>query len=289
MSGDEVTIYDASYIQKYLVSLPVPYPVGDMFNRATGDPAETIEPTVIADTNGVKVTANSFSRGFVPMMNLTVENSGDKEVELSFYPLIVNGFQTSADFISQSGEDESYQPSVLLAPHSSSDYDLHFNTTLAEEEYMAFYTQICFNVRLIDPVTYQVIATQKSVINTSAYGHYDYEYDESGDVVYNDNGIKFIYKGLSDDGLVQPIFYISNQSDKDIVIRVKETGINGTEGEGVFGVDVFSGCRITASPGILTDTAPGDSVRMIFEICERTEDVGNEQVLYTTDPFTFTL
>ena len=127
------------------------------------------------------------------------------------------------------------------------------------------------------------------MLNTSAYGSFDVSYDESGETVYDNNGIRFVFKGLADDAWGTPTFYIDNQSDKDIVINVKELKLNGEEIEGVLGAEVFSGCRAINMLGIFDETKPGDTVSVIFEICERTDDRQNEQVLYTTDAFSFTL
>ena len=154
---------------------------------------------------------------------------------------------------------------------------------------MSEIAQIGFVTRISDPETYQLLSSQKAVVNTSAYGSFDYSYDESGETVYDSNGIKFVYKGLSDDGMNSPIFYINNQTEKDIVIRVKELQLNGKDAEGVFGAVVFSGYRAINQLGLFEEVNPGDAVRIIFEICERSESYGEERVLYTTDAFSFTI
>ncbi len=156
-------------------------------------------------------------------------------------------------------------------------------------QHMAEIAQIGFVTRISDPDTNQLISSQKAVVNTSAYGSFDYSYDESGETAYDDNGIKLVYKGLSDDGLHDPMFYINNQSEKDIVINVKDFKLNGTKAEGVFGAEVFSGCRALNPIGSFEETKSGDTVEVTFEICERSENHSDERVLYTTDAFTFTL
>lgn len=284
-----VDITDATYIQRHLVSLKTSYAIGEQFNRITGDPMETVEETVIADTSGVKVTLKSLGREYYPYLTLNIENSGAKDVAVSFNPLTVNGFQSQTDFAVETDEGEEYTPYVTVKAGVSADYKLGFNGTDMNYQHMSEIAQIGFVTRISDPDTNQLISSQKAVVNTSAYGSFDYSYDESGETAYDDNGIKLVYKGLSDDGLHDPMFYINNQSEKDIVINVKDFKLNGTKAEGVFGAEVFSGCRALNPIGSFEETKSGDTVEVTFEICERSENHSDERVLYTTDAFTFTL
>lgn len=284
-----VDITDATYIQRHLVSLKTSYAIGEQFNRITGDPMETVEETVIADTSGVKVTLKSLGREYYPYLTLNIENSGAKDVAVSFNPLTVNGFQSQTDFAVETDEGEEYTPYVTVKAGVSADYKLGFNGTDMNYQHMSEIAQIGFVTRISDPDTNQLISSQKAVVNTSAYGSFDYSYDESGETAYDDNGIKLVYKGLSDDGLHDPMFYINNQSEKDIVINVKDFKLNGTKAEGVFGAEVFSGCRALNPIGFFEETKSGDTVEVTFEICERSENHSDERVLYTTDAFTFTL
>ena len=222
-------------------------------------------------------------------MNLTVENSGDKDISVFFEPITVNGFQVPADFSFETEEGGSYERTVTVPAKTTSDYVLVFDGSIMDEDHMSLITQIGFITRIGDPETYRVIASQKADVNTSAYGSFDDTYNESGETVCDNSGIKLIYKGLSDDELKIPNFYTNNRTEKDIVIKVKEMKLNGEEIEGVFGAEVFSGCRSINALGYFAETKPGDTVSVIFEICERTADQENEQVLYTTDAFSFTL
>ena len=289
VSGNGVDITDATSIQRYLASMETPYPIGELFNRTTGDPVETVDETVLADTNGVKVTLKSLGREYVPYLILTIENTGDKDADVSFHPLTVNGFQTQTDFVLETEDGESCTPDVTVPAGAVGDYRLVFDGSEMDYPHMAEIARIGFVTCISDPETYQLISSQKAVVNTSAYGSFDDSYDESGEIVYDNNGIKFVYKGLSDDGMNSPMFYINNQSDKDIVIHVKDFKINGSAAEGVFGAEVFSGCRSINMLGLFEEVNPGDAVQVIFEICERSESYGEGRVLYTTDAFSFTV
>ena len=89
VGGDDVDITDATNIRRYLASLKIPCPVGELFNRTTGDPVETLEETVIADTSGVKVTVKSLGREYYPYLTLNpigffVEANPGDTVQVTF-------------------------------------------------------------------------------------------------------------------------------------------------------------------------------------------------------------
>ena len=289
VSGDGVNIIDVTFIQRYLASIETPLPIGELFHRETGDSVETVEETVIADTSGVKVTLKSFGREYTPYLILNIENSGEKDADVSFNPITVNGFQTQADFAVENEDGEDYSISMTVPAKSNADYKLVFNGSNMDYPHMSEIAQIGFVTCVSDSETYQLISSQKAAVNTSAYGSFDYRYDETGEAVYDNHGIKLIYNGLADDGMITPLFYINNQSDKDIHIRVKEFKRNGKDAEGVFGAEVFSGCRAINSIGFLDEVDPGDTIQVTFEICERGENGGDGSVLYTTDAFSFTV
>lgn len=73
------------------------------------------------------------------------------------------------------------------------------------------------------------------------------------------------------------------------MIRVKEFKLNGNDAEGVFGAEVFSKCRAFNPIGFFEEVNSGDTVQVTFEICERGENGSDGSVLYTTEPFSFTI
>lgn len=287
ITDDEVNILDATQIRRCLASFDTPYSIGERFNRATGSPVETVDQTVIADMNGVKVTVNGFGRGYLPYLDLTIENSSDKDVILSIEPVTVNGFQTSADFsiITEDGEESADQ--IRISAGDTVQYPFVFDGSVMLEDFMEFVAQISMVTSLIDPDEYTLINSSKTVINTSAYGVFDYSYDENGDTVYDNNDIKIIFKGLSDDGSRTPVFYINNQSDKDIIVSVKDSEVNGSEIESSIGAGVSGGCRALSSLIFWDETNQGDKAEITFEICAYDETAGDMTVLYTADAFSF--
>ena len=284
---DEVTILDATYIQRYLASLDAPYPIGEMIHRETGEHAESIEPTELADIKGIKITANSLSRDFVPYLEVTVENNSDCDVDIRFVPTLVNGFRLDPDF-SLETEDGGVSTPVLNFPAGASgDYRLEFNSGVIEEPHMSIVALIEMTACIRDSESEQIIATQKAVIHTSAYGRFDYTYDESGEIILDEGGVKLVYKGL--DEFEDPYFYISNQSDKDIVVRLDSFTINGDPVDASSGSMLYSCSKDYGKVMFFETTAPGDVIEMTLSVCEYDEDGNDETVLYTCAPFAITL
>ena len=289
ITEDSVNILDATFIQRYLAGLDAPYPIDQRFNRATGEPVESIDETVIIDSDGVRVTAGGFGRGYLPYLELTVENTSDKDVGIGFEPVIVNGFSVSADFVYDTEDGEGYTNIITVPANSTEDHRLIFTSSMMFEDHMEFVTQITLVARVTDTENGSLIAKQKATVNTSARGSFERDYDESGDAVYDEGGIKFIYKGYPGEDYIDPTFYVSNRSDKDILIRAKEIKVNGAEDEGIFNISAYAGSKALSTVGLFGDHNSGDTVQIVFEICELAENYDDSAVLYTTDAFSFTL
>lgn len=47
-------------------------------------------------------------------------------------------------------------------------------------------------ISIIDPKSYDTLDSEKASVKASAYDGYEYDYDESGSVIYDKNGIKIV-------------------------------------------------------------------------------------------------
>lgn len=80
-------------------------------------------------------------------------------------------------------------------------------------------------------------------LKTSLADSFIYTFDDSGDVVFANDGIKIVVKGLSEDGWLGPgiVVYIQNESDKQITVQTRDVSVNGFMAQTVFSADVSSG------------------------------------------------
>ena len=68
-------------------------------------------------------------------------------------------------------------------------------------------------------------------------------FDDSGEVVYDESGVKIVIKGLNDDAFLgqEIIVYIENNTDKGVTIQTRDVSVNGFMIDGYFSSDVAPG------------------------------------------------
>ena len=117
----------------------------------------------------------------------------------------------------------------------SSDLERAGITTIADIE---------FAFHVFDSDSWDTIFDSEIIkIETSAAEGFSYTFDDSGKLVYNENGLEIVVKGLSDENSwlgPSVLVYLSNTSDRDITVQARDVSING------FMVDPFFSCDLLA-------------------------------------------
>ncbi len=88
--------------------------------------------------------------------------------------------------------------------------------------------------------------TPQIQLKTSISDTYEYSFDDSGNSVYDGNGVKVVVKGLAEDSsIVGPgiIVYIENNSGKNITVQTRDVSINGFMVDSIFSPEVVAGKR----------------------------------------------
>ena len=66
------------------------------------------------------------------------------------------------------------------------------------------------------------------ILQTSAAGQYTQTYDDSGEEIYNQNGIRVVAKSVNDDLFGMGIkFYLENNTDKTVIVNADNVSVNG--------------------------------------------------------------
>ena len=183
-------------------------------DSGSSDEEVTIAETVLYEADGIKVTAKSLADGLLGTeVKLLIENDSSKNILITSSSVSANGYMMYAEVAAGKKANESL---TLM----SSELDQCGIETLAE---MQFYLQIQ------DPETWETIKTTDLItLATSATG-YTQPVDDSGDVLYNENGYKVVCKGLKQDiiwdGTV--VFYMENNSSKAVSIYAENVSVNG--------------------------------------------------------------
>ena len=188
-------------------------------DSGSSDEEVTIAETVLYEADGIKVTAKSLADGLLGTeVKLLIENDSSKNILITSSSVSANGYMmpTAALYAEVAAGKKANESLTLM----SSELDQCGIETLAE---MQFYLQIQ------DPETWETIKTTDLItLATSATG-YTQSVDDSGDVLYNENGYKVVCKGLKQDiiwdGTV--VFYMENNSNKAVSIYAENVSVNG--------------------------------------------------------------
>lgn len=195
----------------------------DQTSDTDNTPSVTIEETVIYDDNGIKITAKSVyetENSFGLFMKM--ENNSDKKASFYLNHCLLNGFQVMGyygDLNAEAGGESS-------------------NSFVFNKEDIAYSGREYWGNDKIETITScnaQLTVDEEKIpvsftINTSAYTGEELTFDDSGDKVYEKNGVTVIYKEMieteSGDALT---FLVKNETGKDISIDVMDTYVNGKE------------------------------------------------------------
>lgn len=196
-------------------------PAGNDSNDAQeNDTVEiTVAETVLYEADGVKVTATGYEDGWMgPEIKILVENDSSKNVLVTSASVSANGYMMpSAALYAEVAAGKKANETLTIM---SSELDQSGIEMLAE---LQFYLQIQ------DPETWETITTSDLLTLTTSAAPYEQHVDDSGDVLYDSDGIRIICKGLKQDiiwdGTV--VFYMENNSGKEISIYAENVSVNG--------------------------------------------------------------
>lgn len=188
-------------------------------DSGSSDEEVTIAETVLYEADGIKVTAKSLADGLLGTeVKLLIENDSSKNILITSSSVSANGYMmpTAALYAEVAAGKKANESLTLM----SSELDQCGIETLVE---MQFYLQIQ------DPETWETIKTTDLITLATSVTGYTQTVDDSGDVLYNENGYKVVCKGLKQDiiwdGTV--VFYMENNSNKAVSIYAENVSVNG--------------------------------------------------------------
>ena len=218
----------------------------------------TIEEAVLLDEADIKITAKSFEAdGFMgPAVKLLIENNSQTNVGVQAWGVSVNGYMVDTIF------------SADVAAGKKANEELIFSSSSLEEAGITTIADMEFYFHIYDSETWDTyLDSAPVVIKTSAADGFVYEYDNSGDVVYNENGVEIVVKGLSEE-FMGPcvVVYISNTSQKNISVQTRDVSINGFMVDAIFSSEVNAGKHIVDTITFLSSELEENGITTIEDI-----------------------
>lgn len=195
----------------------------------------TLEKTVVYDAGGITVTATGYANAlFGPEVTFLVENRSEQEVLVTTSFTAVNGCMMPYCNLSAD-----------VAAGEEATASITFLTEQLESVGIEQIAQLQFSLLVVEPESWETLATSERItLNTSA-GINKQTWDDSGEVVYDEGGVRIVSQGLRQDTLWYGalLFCMENSSDRDISVHAEEVYINGCMVSTAMWTDVVGGTR----------------------------------------------
>lgn len=181
----------------------------------------TLEEQEIYNQNNLVITVTGLDMdSFMgPKITLLAENNGDKNVTIQVRNSSVNGYMMDL------------QMSCDVAAGKKANDGMSIMKSDLEKCGIDMISDIEFSLHIFESDSWNAIADSDQIkLTTSASESYQQVYDDSGDVLYDNNGIKIISKGLlTEDSFLGPQFmlYVENNQEKSITVQARDTSVNG--------------------------------------------------------------
>lgn len=179
----------------------------------------TLAETVLFDQDGIRITATGLSTDslFGPELNLLVENDSAQNIVVQPNYCMVNGYMMDGLL------------SADVAAGKKANDTLDFLSNVLARCGIETITDIELDLVVSDGDSWQTLyETGPIILQTSAAGQYTQTYDDSGEEIYNQNGIRVVAKSVNDDLFGMGIkFYLENNTDKAVIINADNVSVNG--------------------------------------------------------------
>ena len=219
----------------------------------------TITEAVLVDEAGVKITAKSLEESFMGTeLKILIENNSGKDLMFQTRDSSVNGYMIDTYFSADVTDGKKANESITIMSSELSacgisdiaDIELYFYIATSE-----------------DWKTY--LETEPIQIRTSIADTYQYTFDDSGEVVYDESGVKIVVKGLNENAFLgqEILVYIENNTDKGIPSQPRDVSVNGFMIDGYLSADVAAVKRAVNSITFLSSELEDNDITS-FETVE---------------------
>ena len=194
----------------------------------------TIDEQVLLEQDGLKVTATEYVVDSIwgDGVKLLIENDGSTDIGLACTALIVNDYMISDLFSSTVAAGKKDYETLSLSSSGLKAAGIE-NVGQIEIYFHTFDADSYMTISDIDCVT----------IKTSAYDIMDSTPNDSGQELYNADGIRIVGKYVDENSFwgAAVLLYIENNSGKNKVIQCDDMSINGFMVTPYFSSTVYDG------------------------------------------------
>ena len=246
----------------------------------TEDTAVTLDETIIYDENDIKITATGLREDGLlgPELNLLIENNSTQNITVQPEYCLVNGYMMYGLMSSD------------VAVGKKNNDTLDFSRSTLEECGIDQIADIRLKFTVSDGESWTTLfKTDELSLQTSAAGSYTQTYNDSGEVIYDTNGIKVVAKSAGDDFLGKGVtFYLENNTDQHIVVNGENISVNGYMMTDLFYADLAPHSHAVDTLTLLDSDLKDNSIDTIEEVdlTLRITDYDSYDNIDTTSPIT---
>ncbi len=235
------------------------------------DTSPAVSEQILYDENSIliKTTSLPVDGSTGAEVGLYIENNGDLEIGIRVIDASINGYMITPLI------------DANVLPGNHTDTILSFPTEELSACGIDTVTDITFSLCIYDAGIYEnLYQTDPITIPITAVEAYTQVYDDSGDVLLDDAGVKIVYKEMVAASLSGPSYrlYIENNTDKRISIQTRDVFVNGTSIRPAFICYLTPGKAAVCSIDFLSSDFAGKDIVDVSEI-------ELEFVVFDTDTF----
>jgi len=279
--GDEVTSVAENIDESITEESSTDVTETETESTKTNSSPATIEETVLLEQDGVVVKATKLDKDSIwgTELGIYVENNSDKNIIVQAEDVSINDYMITQLFSAEVSAGKKTNDTMSFTKLDELGID-----TIATIE---------MQLKFVDPDSYSNLFTSEPiVIKTSAADSYTQLDDDSGTVVYDEDGIKIIARNdLSENSFgTGPVFFMTNNSDNGLIVQIDEFSVNGFMITPLFSATLPSNKKAIKSLDISSTNLEENSIEKIEEIefIIKIADINTYQTIKTSETITLT-
>ena len=236
---------------------------------------------VLLDKRGLVITATGLDENGAqgPALNLSIQNRSETNVIVQAFDASVNGCMIDASFSAAVSAGHEANVSIVF---SASGIQKSGIETIAELE---------FSFRVLDRNRITFLESGAVTVRTPAANTYQSRFDDSGEELFNGNGVRIVSRGFDRAGSVfgpELVLFIENTTDRAITVQAKDVLVNGMAVDTISSEDVLPGKRSVAAITIMDVSLEYHNIKEIrnMKFYLRVVDRDRGVTLFDTESFT---
>ena len=226
--------------------------------KAVNAQAVSIDEQVLLDWNGVKVTATGYSKDKIwgDGIDVLVEDDSDQTVTIGLNALIVNDYMVFDLF------------SCEVAAGKKANDTIHLFDNGLEAAGIETVGKVELYFHVYDGDWKKLYDSEVVEIHTSAYSSMDSGSYTGGTELYNEGGIRIIGKAVDEDSIFGKaiVFYIENNSGRNIGVTADELSINGFMMTPYFSSTVYDGKKAIDDLTLLSSELEKNNITSVDDV-----------------------